>query len=310
MDVLKLKRPAKKIFTIRFRAGVFNMHAHIKQRIESTINNIAALPTIPEVATKILNMVNNPEVSFKAVAEEISKDQSMTTNILKLCNSAYFSKGKEITSIDRAIVTLGLKELTNIVMVIAAKPILDKYVIGYDLGKGELWKQGLMVGSLSKKIALQKNRKDIADVVFTGGIIHNIGKTVIAIFVQNTYNDILDEVQKKNMTFNEAEKSVMGYSHQEISEKILEKWNFPSVLKAIVRYYAEPENAPEQFRSEVSIVHIANIISLMAGIGIGSDGLYHQLSSIAMSTTGITEAELEELYARVPEMTRQILGIQ
>lgn len=282
------------------------MHAHIKQRIESTINNIAALPTIPEVATKILNMVNDPEVSFKAVAEEISKDQTMTTNILKLCNSAYFSKGKEITSIDRAIVTLGIKEVTNIVMVIAAKPILDKAVIGYDIGKGELWKQGLLVGTLAKKIALLKNRKDIADVVFTGGIIHNVGKTVLAIFVQNTYNDILNEVNTKNITFNEAEKSIMGYSHQEISEKILEKWNFPLVLRSIVRYYTEPENAPDPFKPEVAIVHLANTISVLAGVGIGSDGLYHQISKPALDILKISNAELEELYTKIPEMTSQV----
>jgi len=282
------------------------MHAHIKQRIETTINNIAALPTIPEVATKILNMVNDPEVSFKAVAEEISKDQTMTTNILKLCNSAYFSKGKEITSIDRAIVTLGIKEITNIVMVIAAKPVLDKMVIGYDIGKGELWKQGLLVGSVAKKIALQKNRKDIADVVFTGGIIHNVGKTVLAIFVQNTYNDILNEVDSKHITFNEAEKSIMGYSHQEISEKILEKWNFPPVLRAIVRFYSEPENAPDQYKSEVAIVHLANAVSILAGIGIGSDGLYHQISTAALEILKISNAELEELYAKIPEFTSQV----
>ena len=285
------------------------MQAHIKQRIESTINNIAALPTMPEVATKILNMVNDPEVSFKAVAEELAKDQSMTTNVLKLCNSAYFSKGKEITSIERAIVTLGIKELTNIVMVIAAKPILDKYVIGYDLGKGELWKQGLLVGILSKQIALLKNRKDIADVVFTGGIIHNVGKTVIAIYVQNTYNDILEEVRKNNITFTEAEKNVMGYSHQEISEKILEKWNFPAVLRAIVRYYAEPENAPAEFKTEVSIVHIAHSIGIMAGIGIGSDGLYHQLSKLAIDNLKMDNQELEELFTKIPEITKQAMAI-
>ena len=285
------------------------MQAHIKQRIESTINNIAALPTMPEVATKILNMVNDPEVSFKAVAEELAKDQSMTTNVLKLCNSAYFSKGKEITSIERAIVTLGIKELTNIVMVIAAKPILDKYVIGYDLGKGELWKQGLLVGILSKQIALLKNRKDIADVVFTGGIIHNVGKTVIAIFVQNTYNDILEEVRKNNITFTKKEKNVMGYSHQEISEKILEKWNFPAVLRAIVRYYAEPENAPAEFKTEVSIVHITHSIGIMAGIGIGSDGLYHQLSKLAIDNLKMDNQELEELFTKIPEITKQAMAI-
>lgn len=286
------------------------MHAHIKQRIESIINNIAGLPTIPEVATKILNMVNDPNVSFKAVAEEISKDQAMTTNILKLCNSAYFSKGKEISSIDRAIVILGIKEVTNIVMVVTAKPLLDKFVIGYDLAKGELWKQGLLVGTLAKKIALLKNRKDIADIAFTGGIIHNIGKTVLAIFVQNTYNDIMNEINTKGYTFSEAEKAIMGYSHQEISEKILEKWNFPPVLKAIARFYSEPENAPKEFKQEVSIVHIANTISVMAGIGIGSDGLFHQLSSDALESAGIKNDELEELFSKIPEMTKQVLEIQ
>lgn len=286
------------------------MHAHIKQRIESTINNIAALPTIPEVATKILNMVNDPDVSFKVVAAEISKDQAMTTNILKLCNSAYFSKGKEISSIDRAIVILGIREVTNIVIVVAAKPLLNKFVIGYDLGKGELWKQGLLVGTIAKSIALQRNRKDISDIVFTGGILHTIGKTVLAIFVQNTYNDIMDEVNTKGCTFSEAEKAIMGYNHQEISEKILEKWNFPPVLQAIARYYSEPENAPEQFMQEVSIVHIANTVSIMAGIGIGSDGLFHRLSSEALESIKMKNEELEELFAKIPEMSKQVQEIQ
>ena len=97
------------------------MHAHIKQRIESIINNLDQLPSIPEVASKIINMVNDPDVSFKHIADEISRDQAMTTNILKLCNSAFFSKGKEITSIERAIVTLGLKEVKDIVMILAGQ---------------------------------------------------------------------------------------------------------------------------------------------------------------------------------------------
>ncbi len=285
------------------------MHAHIKQRIEATINNIAALPTIPEVASKVLNMVNDPEVSFKAVGEEISKDQAMTTNILKLCNSAYFSKGKEITSIDRAIVTLGIKEVTNIVMVVATKPVLDKFVIGYDLAKGELWKQGLLVGIVSKCLAMNIKRKDIADTVFTGGIIHNVGKTILAIYVQNTFKDILKEVTTNNRTFNEAERLIMGYSHQEISAKILEKWNFPEVLRAIVTYYSDPENAPEKYRMEVSLVHIANVLSLMAGIGVGADGLYHQISDKALETVGISNEELEAVFNRIPEMIKQVREI-
>lgn len=282
------------------------MHEQIKQRIENVINNLEQLPSIPEVASKIINMIGNPDVSFKLMAEEISKDQSMTTNILKLCNSAYFSKGKEITSIDRAIVTLGLKEVKDIIMVVATKPVLNKLVIGYDLAKGDLWKQGLVVGTLSKKIALLIKRKDIADVVFTGGIIHNVGKIVLALFVQSTFKDILEAVKTGNISFNKAERNIMGYDHQEVGERILTKWKFPPVLKSIVRFYLEPEDAPDEYKLEVAIVHLSNSFSLMAGIGIGSDGMYHELNKKAIEKVGLSENQIEEIYSRIPETIKQI----
>jgi HD-like signal output (HDOD) protein len=286
------------------------MDQNIKQRIDTIIGNIDQLPNLPEVASKVINMVSNPDVSFKQVAQEIAKNQAMTANILKLCNSAYFSKGNEITSIVRAIVTLGLKEVKDIVLLVAAKPVLEKPVIGYDLGQGDLWKQGLAVASMSRDIALDKKKKEIADVVFTGGIIHNVGKVVIALYVQQAFKKILERVQTESIPFHQAEKDIMGYNHQEVGEKILEKWNFPPVLRSIVRFYQEPENAPAEHRLEVSIVHIANAICLMGGIGIGSDGLYHEIKDAAIKKAGLTPDELEDLYSRVPEILKQIRDLQ
>ena len=286
------------------------MQINIKQRLDAIINNIDQLPSIPEVASKIINMVNDPAVSFKQVAELISKDQAMTANILKLSNSAYFSKGKEISSIDRALVTLGLKEVKNIVMVVAAKPVLDKPIIGYDLEKGVLWNHGLLVANIANSMALLKKRKDVADVVFTGGIIHNVGKVVVALYIKTAYKEILDYVQSKGVPFSIAEKEVMGYNHQEIGEKILAKWQFPPVLQSIVRFYAQPDQAPAQFRFEVSTIHIANLLALMAGIGVGSDGLYHEFNRVALETVGLTEAEINEIFSKIPEMMKQLKELQ
>lgn len=282
------------------------MQVNIKERIETIMNNIDQLPSIPEVASKIINMVNDPNVSFKDVSEEISKDQAMTTNILKLSNSAYFSKGKEISSVERAMVTLGLKEVKNIIMLLATKPVLDKPVIGYDLDKGALWHHGLLVANISNRIALMKKRKDIADVVFTGGIIHNVGKVVVALYVKTAFNIIMQTVEQKHVPFTAAEKVVMGYNHQEVGERILKKWKFPPVLQAIVRFYNEPDTAPPEYLYEVSIVHIANMLALMAGVGIGNDGLFHELNQTALQTVGLNDSELNELYAKIPEMIKQM----
>jgi putative nucleotidyltransferase with HDIG domain len=281
------------------------MHEHIKQRIEQVVNNLEALPSMPDVVTRIINMVNDPNVDFKNVAEEISKDQAITTNILKISNSAYFSKGKEITSVDKALVTLGLKEVKDIVVVAATKQLLDKPIIGYDLAKGDLWKHNIAVAMLSKQIALDKKKRSLSDVVFTGGIIHDVGKTVLALYVSTTFKDILNTSEEKQITFSQAEHEIMGFDHQEIGEKILTKWQFPEILQHIVRYHHDAEMAPDQSKEAVSIVHVANTICQMAGIGIGGDGLYYELSNKAIEAAGLNDKELQNYYARTPEIVKQ-----
>jgi putative nucleotidyltransferase with HDIG domain len=286
------------------------MQEQIKQRLEQVISNLGQLPSIPDVAGKVIALVNNPDTSFTQIAEEISKDQAITTNVLKLCNSAYFSRGKEILSVERAAVTLGTKEVKDIVFVAATKSVLDKEIFGYDLAKGELWKHGLAVAVLSKQIALMKKKNEIADVVFTGSIIHDVGKTVLALYVQSAFKEIISLVESKQITFQTAEREIMGFDHQEIGEKILTKWSFPQVLKDIVRYHHEPENAPPESKLLVSIVHIANTICLMGGIGVGSDGLYHQISDEAIKIAGLKDQELEKLYSNLPNTIDQVTAIQ
>ena len=281
------------------------MHEQIKQRLENIISNLTQLPSLPDVVSRVINMVNDPNVDFKLVADEISKDQSLTANILKLCNSAYFSKGKEIVSVDRAIVTLGLKEVKDIVVLVTCRNVLDRPILGYDLAAGEMWLHNLTVAILSKKIATDRKRKDIADIVFTGGIIHDVGKTVLALYVANTFKDIMKTTVENSISFIDAEKEVMGFNHQDIGIKILEKWKFPEALKAIVGFHHSPENCQKEFYTPVSVVHIANIITLMAGVGIGGDGLYHSLSPEAVKEVGLTDSDLEKYYSMIPEITKQ-----
>ena len=278
------------------------MNQQIKLRIEAVINNVNQLPSVPDVVAKLLSMVNKEDFSFKDIAHEISKDQAMTTNILKLCNSAHFSKGNVITSVEKGVVTLGLNEIKEIIMLVAAKPILDKSLLGYEMEKGALWQQGVVVAETAKRITELTGRKDVSDTVFTGGIIHNIGKVVIALFVHNTYAEIMDLVLKDGIPFSQAEHDVMGYSHEEIGERILSKWNFPQVLKSIVRYYQDPMSAPEEDQYEVSVVHIANVLALMAGIGIGKDGLYHTIADNAIQKVNLNPNDMGKVFSSIPDI--------
>ena len=281
------------------------MNQLIKARIEAVINNVNQLPSMPDVIAKLLRLVNKEDFSFKEIADEISKDQAMTTNILKLCNSAYFSKGNVITSVEKGIITLGLNEVKEIIMIVSAKPLLNKSLLGYEMEKGALWEQGFIVAEVAKRIAEFTGRKDVMDIAFTGGIIHNIGKVVVALFVHNTYNEIMELVQKEGISFSKAEHEVMGYSHEEIGERILSKWNFPQVLQSVVRFYQDPMEAPEEDKYVVSVVHIANGLALMAGVGMGKDGLYHNIEAGALEKVNLNSNDMGKIFATIPELVTQ-----
>lgn len=84
----------------------------------------------------------------------------------------------------------------------------------------------------------------------------------------------------------------------------------PPVLRSIVRFYQDPELAPAEHQLEVSIVHVANAICLMGGVGIGNDGLYHEMKDQAIKKAGLTQNDLESLFGRMPELLKQIRDLQ
>ncbi len=81
------------------------------------------------------------------------------------------------------------------------------------------------------------------------------------------------------------------------------------MLQVIVRHHHDPLQAPKEWQKEVSIVHVANVICMMAGVGIGGDGLYHELNDKAVELAGLTNAELEKYYAHIPELLKQAKAI-
>ncbi|MBI3394907.1 MAG: HDOD domain-containing protein, partial [Spirochaetia bacterium] len=149
---------------------------NLRPDVEAQLADIKKLPTLPGIARRAIVLAQNPEVDFHKLAEEISKDTAVTASVIRMSNSAYFRPSRRILSVHEAIVTLGLKTVKDIIVIAATEGIINVPLESYRLEGGALWEHSLLVAEIASTISRAKKTTAPADVAFTAGILHDIGK--------------------------------------------------------------------------------------------------------------------------------------
>lgn len=277
------------------------------KKLDALISQIDKLPNLFNVGVLILKKIEDPKTQAKDLARIISIDQALTTQILKLCNSAQYGFSRKISNLQEAITKLGFKTLKSIVFVSISHGVLRREVGGYALEKDALWLNSITTAFYARKIAELAKYKD-PDTAFTAGLLKDMGKIIISQYVKESHKDIIEKVEKEQITFYDAEIDILGYSHAEIGARVAENWNFPAELVDSIRYHHKPveykENNPE-IQKLVYIVHLADIMTILSGAGIGSDGMMYTLD---MSTFDVLK--LSSNYGTVEELFSELIDLQ
>lgn len=281
----------------------------MKDKIDAVLKDINKLPPMSNVVIRVMSLLQDPAVSIQDLANEISKDPAITASIIKLSNSAYYRASKPIRTVQESLMTLGIRTVKEIILLTASKTILHKDLKGYQIEAEAMWLHSLIVAELSAKIANEKKLPIKRDLAFTSGLLHDIGKVILAQFFTEKFMEIKQELSTSKSSFTEIEKRIFGYDHQEVGKKALDAWNFPDELKEVIAYHHNPEKA-EKFPQLVSLVHIANQITIISGIGIDIGGISHELSPDAIKITGVTDKDIQGYFLSIPEMQKTLSELQ
>jgi len=263
----------------------------VKQgRLDDIISDVRSFPSMSGTALKILKLIDDPESTASKIEELLRYDPGITANILKLTNSAYFGFSARIGSIRQAIMLLGWKRLGKLVVTSCINAILDKPVPGYDLPSGELWRHSIAVSVAAELLAKEL---DITadDEIFTAALLHDMGKLVLGNYVKEDFQAI-ETAAGEGIPFQAAERRVLGTDHAEVGARLLESWSFPKSLVESVRWHHEPDGV-EKPRTIIDLVHVANMLCLMIGIGVGREGLRYEPSPAATRRLGLKTKQLE-----------------
>ena len=262
------------------------------QNLIRIMSQVKAFPAMPTTATKLLPLLDNPDVSFSKIEEIIRYDPGLTANILKLTNSAYFGIPVKVHSVKQAMSLLGWKRLMQLVMTLCMSSLMNKPIPGYDLPQGELWRHSVAVSIAAENIVKALNIPD-ADEVFTAALLHDVGKLILGGFVKKDMEFIQDMVAK-GFSFDVAEHIILGTDHAEVGANILKQWSFPEELVNAVSWHHNPEDC-KNYCMLSDIVHLANNLGQIIGAGRNSKESQSELSMAVTEKLGFKPVDLEEI---------------
>jgi len=215
---------------------------------KSFLDNFSVLPAMPNVLVRALNIIKQENSGTKELAAIMSYDPALSTQVLKLVNSAYYGFPQQITSISKALALLGMMQAKNVIIAVAMKPMLTNQ------GGKELWKHSIKTAVASEILAQQYKIIDPQE-AFVSGFLHDIGKIVMSLNnkalcdkINNLVLNGADELQ--------AEQTFFGTTHAEIGFILARKWQLSVLLGNCIKYHHQPKAS--SIPNVTALIHIAN----------------------------------------------------
>lgn len=264
--------------------------------VKDIIDRVDSIRPLPDTALKLMNVMSDPRSTLDNIVDTIKYDQVVTGQVLKLCNSPYFGVSRKVTSLNDAMLCLGTVKVLQLVMSVHTNNMLASQQRGYGLEPGVLWKHSVAV-ALASSLFAQRLRLSDASLVFTAGLLHDIGKVILNEYVAEDFAEIVRRVTDQHISFVEAEHQVLGFSHEEVGAMIAEKWKLPPAIVRCIRFHHVPSDVdpPDAL---VDTVYLANCVCLLLGIGLGEDGLCYRADPKVLERRGLCENDLESIGAQ------------
>jgi putative nucleotidyltransferase with HDIG domain len=263
--------------------------SQVRARVEGTSN----ISTIPDIVSKLRRTMDSPSASAVAVGEEVSKDQVLAAKVLRLVNSGFYGFRTPITTITQAMVLLGFDVVKTLVLSASVLDILElmnKYLSG-------LWEHSLatarVANALGERLGLP-NPEEIA----VAGLLHDLGKVIIAQRFPAENKEIRAVVEKKNCLQLDAEREVLGVTHPEVGMWLLKKWGLPGKLVYPIAYH-HAFHASRDFADRTAVIHVADILCRARGFGYAGDSRMPAINRDAWALLKATMADVDAVYQQL-----------
>ena len=272
----------------------------LKQQIIKTVDD---LPPMPQTVIKAREIMDDPKAGFKELSELFEADQGIAAKILKLANSPLYGIAGGVSSIQKASVVLGQKTLGELITLGGVSGLLGDQLTGYSLDAGDLWKHSLAV-AFGARFITGKYDATLESDAFTAGLLHDAGKIILDPYVAERWQLFETVMADGDVSFLQAEKKVLALDHPEIAAEVCKAWHIPEAISQAIRFHHNPSMSDGS--KLAYIVHAADAVALMSGLGLGIDGTMYQLEEGAKEFLNLKDEDLGDIMGHMLSATRKI----
>ncbi len=262
------------------------------------------LPSLPSVAIRVLELTSDPDVKMDELAKEIQFDQGIAAKILRTVNSSFYGLRKRCSSIEHALVMLGLGPVKSLVLGFSLVSTIkgeegDAFdYLGY-------WERGLTTAVAAKYVAEMLDQKKIVDEAFLSGLFQDIGMIAMHRTIGDDYLEALNAAENDHSKLAKLELDAFEMQHSTVGAMLCENWKIPHEIVIPVRYHDRPTACPQEFSQTARCVAIGNLVHTVLSAENPTESLRIAYAK-GGSWLGLKEAQVDELIKESGKTTKEL----
>jgi putative nucleotidyltransferase with HDIG domain len=232
----------------------------LDDRLRTLVAQMRSLPSVPTLYFRIMEALASPDTTIERIGEIIASDPSMTAKILQLVNSAFFGIARRVSHPADAVQFLGVGRVRSLVLSLHVFSCFQPAHEG-TFSIERVWKHSMMTALVAQKIArLQRADRAFLDETYVAGMLHDIGKVMLAVSLPELYDRAVHLAAEKKITLVEAEIETFGVSHAQVGAYLLSLWGLPITIVEAVAFHHTPQASAVQSFSPLTAVHVASVL--------------------------------------------------
>jgi putative nucleotidyltransferase with HDIG domain len=264
------------------------MNPSIEKMIRERVQSIEATPSIPSVLLPLLDLLRGPadDTKVSEVVRLVSYDNTIAAQCLRIASSPLFGLAQAPKSVSGAVMALGLRRVEAILLTCCMGQAFPRNQ--WVLDPGTFWRHSLGCAMVSRKFSEKLASAD-GEKAYTAGLLHDLGFVVNCIAFSKEFAPALELACREQISLDEAERSVMGFSHCETGYALAEHWHLAPDILEVIAYHHTPE-ASATARPLVALVHLSDLLCRVRGMGYG----YYQRQKVDLVLDPAWKILLEE----------------
>jgi len=259
---------------------------------DELLSALRDLPPLPSVVLELVQSLGREELSAAHFATKISQDQALVAKTLRLANSSFYGRGRQVGSVAEAIGVLGLRTVRGVVTAAGLAGSFGR-TPGFD--HDVFWRHSIASALCAQELAGELRRDD-ADLAFTAGLLHDIGRLALASTFAPAYAEVEQWRRDRDCPDGDAERAVLGFDHTEVGGLIASHWNFaPAIVAAIREHHAPPAGAELTL---TGIAHVADAVAHALGLAGDADEAVPTLALPVWAAYGLDDAACMRVFAQ------------